>query len=135
MINCNFKPTLQNSETNTHKTKFSITVCTKFFNNIGSSVFNHSLFTGSDLLTSLTTTFDRKWKSLMNPLNQMVQRTTETSSTDKEDVSNWYATDRVENTSTSEVYRDPSLHKSSIDKNCTFHSKNVRTILVRRFVF
>ncbi|XP_034949619.1 uncharacterized protein RhoGAP19D [Chelonus insularis] len=73
---------------------------------------------GSDLLTSLTSTFDRKWKSLVNPSNLSVTSTESTSGTvSHEKPSNYEDSDRNQSTRSLKVYRDPSLHKSLIDKH------------------
>ncbi|XP_076244290.1 rho GTPase activating protein at 19D isoform X6 [Calliopsis andreniformis] len=82
---------------------------------------------GSDLLTSLTTTFDRKWRSLVNSTNQTLRGSNvENTSLSDEDVS---VTQNLRNLrgvrederktvgqsmgqSLTESYRDPSLHKT-----------------------
>ncbi|XP_015181869.1 PREDICTED: uncharacterized protein LOC107069240 isoform X10 [Polistes dominula] len=85
---------------------------------------------GSDLLTSLTTTFDRKWRSLVNPSSQIVQTSIETAALDNVDNSDDQKKIKVEedhsekNQPTEKVYRDPSLHKSSIDKNHFLRAKD-----------
>ncbi|XP_043502462.1 rho GTPase-activating protein 21 isoform X2 [Polistes fuscatus] len=84
---------------------------------------------GSDLLTSLTTTFDRKWRSLVNPSSQIVQTSVETAPLDNVDNSDDQKKIKVEdqpekNQPTEKVYRDPSLHKSSIDKNHFLRAKD-----------
>ncbi|XP_011300531.1 uncharacterized protein RhoGAP19D isoform X3 [Fopius arisanus] len=72
---------------------------------------------GSDLLTSLTSTFDRKWKSLVNPSSLVVASSEctsgETSAVEKK--SNREKVDR-QDSRTTEVYRDPSLHRSVGEK-------------------
>ncbi|XP_047345451.1 uncharacterized protein LOC124947420 isoform X1 [Vespa velutina] len=77
---------------------------------------------GSDLLTSLTTTFDRKWRSLVNPSSQIIQTPVEPAPVNNIEISDDQKKQKVEdlsekNQQTEKVYRDPSLHKSSIDKN------------------
>ncbi|XP_043664591.1 uncharacterized protein LOC122627518 isoform X2 [Vespula pensylvanica] len=84
---------------------------------------------GSDLLTSLTTTFDRKWKSLVNPSSQIIQMPVEPASIDNIEISDDQKKQRVEdlsqkNQQTEKVYRDPSLHRSSIDKNHFLRAKD-----------
>ncbi|XP_014609050.1 PREDICTED: uncharacterized protein LOC106789401 isoform X4 [Polistes canadensis] len=84
---------------------------------------------GSDLLTSLTTTFDRKWRSLVNPSSQIVQTSVETAPLDNVDNSDDQKKIKIEdhsekNQPTEKVYRDPSLHKSSIDKNHFLRAKD-----------
>ncbi|XP_029169720.1 rho GTPase-activating protein 23 isoform X2 [Nylanderia fulva] len=75
---------------------------------------------GSDLLTSLTTTFDRKWRSLVNQSSTQAQQPPpEFAGRNKDDVSverelKSSASPRFRYPST-EAYRDPSLHKS-LDK-------------------
>ncbi|XP_050452931.1 uncharacterized protein LOC126852311 isoform X3 [Cataglyphis hispanica] len=74
---------------------------------------------GSDLLTSLTTTFDRKWRSLVNQSSTQAQPPPESAPHNKDGSS----AEREQKSSTSlkfrypstETYRDPSLHKS-LDK-------------------
>ncbi|KAL0130721.1 hypothetical protein PUN28_002385 [Cardiocondyla obscurior] len=74
---------------------------------------------GSDLLTSLTTTFDRKWRSLVSQTSNLAQPPPESASCTKDD-----ATEQEQKPSASlrikypsaETYRDPSLHKS-LDKS------------------
>ncbi|KAK2584259.1 hypothetical protein KPH14_006668 [Odynerus spinipes] len=83
---------------------------------------------GSDLLTSLTTTFDRKWRSLVNPSSQIIQTPVESPVVDSNEVSDDQK-QKVEDLSeksqpTEKVYRDPSLHKSSIDKNHFLRTKD-----------
>nr|XP_050846347.1 uncharacterized protein LOC127062360 isoform X5 [Vespula vulgaris] len=84
---------------------------------------------GSDLLTSLTTTFDRKWRSLVNPSSQIIQMPVEPASIDNIEISDDQKKQKVEdlskkNQQTEKVYRDPSLHKSSIDKNHFLRAKD-----------
>lgn len=84
------------------------------------------LISGSDLLTSLTSTFDRKWKSLVNPANQSP------SSVETLSVANVSPQVKEEKPIErnairhSSEYRDPSLHRSSNDKGRSLHSKTVR---------
>ncbi|XP_029660659.1 uncharacterized protein LOC115234073 isoform X2 [Formica exsecta] len=74
---------------------------------------------GSDLLTSLTTTFDRKWRSLVNQSSTQAQPPPESAPRNK----NGTSAEREQKSSVSvkfrypstETYRDPSLHKS-LDK-------------------
>ncbi|GAB1859722.1 Rho GTPase-activating protein 21 [Camponotus japonicus] len=74
---------------------------------------------GSDLLTSLTTTFDRKWRSLVNQSSTQAQSPPESASHNKDGIS----AEREQKPSASpkfrypstEAYRNPSLHKS-LDK-------------------
>ncbi|XP_011259225.1 rho GTPase-activating protein 21 isoform X1 [Camponotus floridanus] len=74
---------------------------------------------GSDLLTSLTTTFDRKWRSLVNQSSTQAQSPPESASHNKDGIS----VEREQKPSASpkfrypstEAYRNPSLHKS-LDK-------------------
>ncbi|XP_077270853.1 rho GTPase activating protein at 19D isoform X3 [Temnothorax americanus] len=77
---------------------------------------------GSDLLTSLTTTFDRKWRSLINQSSNQAQPPPESASCNKNDITEQQeqkqkpsASPRTKYPST-EAYRDPSLHKS-LDKS------------------
>ncbi|OAD55099.1 Rho GTPase-activating protein 21 [Eufriesea mexicana] len=94
---------------------------------------------GSDLLTSLTTTFDRKWRSLVNSSNQTIRgSTTENLSFSDEDTmitkesqklrnqrrglreekdEHKTAAPQSVNSHSVESYRDPSLHKTSIEKH------------------
>ncbi|XP_043469736.1 uncharacterized protein LOC122503283 isoform X7 [Leptopilina heterotoma] len=78
---------------------------------------------GSDLLTSLTSTFDRKWKSLVNPANQSP------SSVETLSVANVSPQVKEEKPIErnpirhSSEYRDPSLHRSTNDKGRSLHSK------------
>ncbi|XP_032674198.1 uncharacterized protein LOC116845542 isoform X4 [Odontomachus brunneus] len=84
---------------------------------------------GSDLLTSLTTTFDRKWRSLVNQSSNQVQPPLESASCNKESTDDTEQQEQKANTSpkfkypSTEAYRDPSLHKS-IDKSHLSRSKN-----------
>ncbi|XP_011645064.1 rho GTPase-activating protein 21 isoform X1 [Pogonomyrmex barbatus] len=82
---------------------------------------------GSDLLTSLTTTFDRKWRSLVNQSSNLAQPPPESTSCNKDDVTEQQeqkpnASPRFKYPST-EAYRDPSLHKS-LDKSHLSRSKD-----------
>ncbi|KAF7404667.1 hypothetical protein HZH66_003573 [Vespula vulgaris] len=91
--------------------------------------FHRQSFLGSDLLTSLTTTFDRKWRSLVNPSSQIIQMPVEPASIDNIEISDDQKKQKVEdlskkNQQTEKVYRDPSLHKSSIDKNHFLRAKD-----------
>ncbi|TGZ57669.1 Rho GTPase-activating protein 21 [Temnothorax longispinosus] len=77
---------------------------------------------GSDLLTTLTTTFDRKWRSLINQSSNQAQPPPESASCNKNDITEQQeqkqkpsASPRTKYPST-EAYRDPSLHKS-LDKS------------------
>ncbi|XP_026668660.1 uncharacterized protein LOC108624059 isoform X2 [Ceratina calcarata] len=104
---------------------------------------------GSDLLTSLTTTFDRKWRSLVNSSNPTIRGSeTENASLSDEDVtvtrdSQNLRTSREESregededgrkTTASKSadsscpvdnYRDPSLHKMSTEKHQHVRQKN-----------
>ncbi|KAK0160935.1 hypothetical protein PV328_008289 [Microctonus aethiopoides] len=92
---------------------------------------------GSDLLTSLTSTFDRKWKSLVNPTTIIVtsaETCNNVMSGNSENIkqNNCDNIDRgllitsatTTTTRQSEVYRDPSLHKSLVDKNYITRTKN-----------
>ncbi|XP_076757634.1 rho GTPase activating protein at 19D isoform X10 [Xylocopa sonorina] len=101
---------------------------------------------GSDLLTSLTTTFDRKWRSLVNSSNQTIRGSTaESASLSDEDltvtqnyqnirnVRGGLRDEKDEHKSTVyqfvdscpvETYRDPSLHKTSIEKHRYARQKN-----------
>ncbi|XP_046741050.1 uncharacterized protein LOC124408260 isoform X7 [Diprion similis] len=74
---------------------------------------------GSDLLTSLTSTFDRKWKSLVNPPSQLTP--SDPPSNKRDSSCNNCST----NHQPAEVYRDPSLHKTSTgDKIHLPYTKN-----------
>ncbi|EFN83848.1 Rho GTPase-activating protein 21 [Harpegnathos saltator] len=81
---------------------------------------------GSDLLTSLTTTFDRKWRSLVNQSSNQAQPPLEAAACNKDG-----AEQQEQKASASlkfkypsaEAYRDPSLHKS-IDKSHLSRSKD-----------
>ncbi|XP_078047202.1 rho GTPase activating protein at 19D isoform X2 [Augochlora pura] len=102
---------------------------------------------GSDLLTSLTTTFDRKWKSLVNSSNHSVRGSgTENASISDEDIVGMrdslvtarHLQDVREkrnerklanpvqpvDPSLVETYRDPSLHKSGFQKHLHIRQKN-----------
>ncbi|XP_011060628.1 PREDICTED: uncharacterized protein LOC105149722 isoform X5 [Acromyrmex echinatior] len=82
---------------------------------------------GSDLLTSLTTTFDRKWRSLVNQSSNQTQLPPEPTACNKDDITEH----PIQKSSTSlrfkypsaEAYRDPSLHKS-LDKSHLSRSKD-----------
>ncbi|XP_018363761.1 PREDICTED: rho GTPase-activating protein 21-A isoform X2 [Trachymyrmex cornetzi] len=82
---------------------------------------------GSDLLTSLTTTFDRKWRSLVNQSSNQTQLPPEPPACNKDDITEH----PIQKSSTSlrfkypsaEAYRDPSLHKS-LDKSHLSRSKD-----------
>ncbi|XP_071555059.1 rho GTPase-activating protein 21 isoform X4 [Temnothorax nylanderi] len=85
---------------------------------------------GSDLLTSLTTTFDRKWRSLINQSSNQAQPPPESASCNKNDIMEQQvqkqkpsASPRTKYPST-EAYRDPSLHKS-LDKSHLARPKDV----------
>lgn len=104
-----------------------IFVCVLFFANPS---FN-CILAGSDLLTSLTSTFDRKWKSLVNSTNLLgsqLQANVKAPNSDKQ-VGTEEKPPPVEScdvgNSSKEVYRDPSLHKSPVDKNRGNRRKNV----------
>ncbi|XP_014474018.1 PREDICTED: uncharacterized protein LOC106744097 isoform X3 [Dinoponera quadriceps] len=77
---------------------------------------------GSDLLTSLTTTFDRKWRSLVNQSSNQAQPPLEASSYNKDSTDDTEQQEQKASASpkfkypSTEAYRDPSLHKS-IDKS------------------
>ncbi|XP_048504870.1 uncharacterized protein LOC105687120 isoform X4 [Athalia rosae] len=73
---------------------------------------------GSDLLTSLTSTFDRKWKSLVNPSSQLTPSDGTVIVPDNRD-----SLCSVSHHPT-EVYRDPSLHKTPTDKG--HHSSHLK---------
>ncbi|XP_068965591.1 rho GTPase-activating protein 23 isoform X5 [Bombus flavifrons] len=101
---------------------------------------------GSDLLTSLTTTFDRKWKSLVNSSNQTIRGSaTENLSLSDEDAAITRDSQNLRNqrggggglreekeehktacpqSCSIESYRDPSLHKTSIEKHQYVRQKN-----------
>lgn len=91
---------------------------------------NESPIAGSDLLTSLTTTFDRKWRSLVNQSSNQAQPPPESKPSCKDN--DGIAEQQEQKSSASlkfkysstEAYRDPSLHKS-IDKNHLPRSKDV----------
>ncbi|EZA53358.1 Rho GTPase-activating protein [Ooceraea biroi] len=75
---------------------------------------------GSDLLTSLTTTFDRKWRSLVSQSSSQTQPPPESTISNKNDITeqqkqkaNVFPKFKYPS---AETYRDPSLHKS-LDKN------------------
>lgn len=79
-------------------------------------------------MTSLTTTFDRKWRSLVNPSSQIIQTPVESTPVESNDVTDDQK-QKVEDLSEKKqpldkVYRDPSLHKSSIDKNHFLRAKD-----------
>lgn len=109
------------------------------------------------MLTSLTTTFDRKWKSLVNSSNQTIRGSaTENLSLSDEDAAITRDSQNLRNqrggggggglreekeehktacpqSCSIETYRDPSLHKTSIEKhqyvrqkNASIHSKSKR---------
>ncbi|XP_029037342.2 uncharacterized protein LOC114873310 isoform X3 [Osmia bicornis bicornis] len=97
---------------------------------------------GSDLLTSLTTTFDRKWRSLLNSSSQ-TERGSAVESVSFSDDDNTVSrnlrivagespkesderktTPAAVQSSSIETYRDPSLHKSSVDKYQPIRQKN-----------
>ncbi|XP_011877524.1 PREDICTED: rho GTPase-activating protein 21 isoform X2 [Vollenhovia emeryi] len=82
---------------------------------------------GSDLLTSLTTTFDRKWRSLVNQSSGQAQPPPESAARNKDGVTEQQAqkpsaSPRIKYPS-AEAYRDPSLHKS-LDKGHLARSKD-----------
>ncbi|XP_028521536.2 uncharacterized protein LOC107994952 isoform X6 [Apis cerana] len=107
---------------------------------------------GSDLLTSLTTTFDRKWRSLVNSSNQTIRGTTmENLSLSDEDAvitqrdsqnlrnqrggggggggglreeKDQEKTTISQSSFSIESYRDPSLHKMCIEKHQYDRQKN-----------
>lgn len=105
---------------------------------------------GSDLLTSLTTTFDRKWRSLVNSSNQTIRGTTmENLSLSDEDAvitqrdsqnlrnqrggggggglreeKDQEKTTIPQSSFSIESYRDPSLHKMCIEKHQYDRQKN-----------
>ncbi|XP_043265062.1 uncharacterized protein LOC122404847 isoform X2 [Colletes gigas] len=102
---------------------------------------------GSDLLTSLTTTFDRKWRSLVNSSNQTARgsaaenaslsdeelavtrdsqssRHARGSSRDEKDERKITAAVQSVDSGLVESYRDPSLHKSSLEKHQHVRQKN-----------
>ena len=104
---------------------------------------------GSDLLTSLTTTFDRKWKSLVNSSNQTIRGfTMENLSLSDEDAAITRDSRNLRNqrggegragglrdekdkrkttgprSCSAETYRDPSLHKTSVEKRQYVRQKN-----------
>ncbi|XP_051154617.1 uncharacterized protein LOC127276895 isoform X10 [Leptopilina boulardi] len=89
---------------------------------VSSKIVNRIL-RGSDLLTSLTSTFDRKWKSLVNPANQSP------SSVETSSIANINTQVKEEKPIKrnpirhSSEYRDPSLHRSTADKGRSLHSK------------
>ncbi|KOC62603.1 Rho GTPase-activating protein 21 [Habropoda laboriosa] len=80
---------------------------------------------GSDLLTSLTTTFDRKWRSLVNSSNQNMARGSgpennnvgEEKNDERKANNKMSAVQSTGSCSVVEIYRDPSLHKTSIEKH------------------
>ncbi|XP_039313819.1 uncharacterized protein LOC105205487 isoform X9 [Solenopsis invicta] len=82
---------------------------------------------GSDLLTSLTTTFDRKWRSLINQSSNSSQNSPLEAASCNKDITEQQeqkpsASPRFKYPS-AEAYRDPSLHKS-LDKSHLSRSKN-----------
>ncbi|XP_033219190.1 uncharacterized protein LOC117174310 isoform X4 [Belonocnema kinseyi] len=80
---------------------------------------------GSDLLTSLTSTFDRKWKSLVNPTSQPPSFIETSSVTNvPAEVKEEKPAERTQARFTTEVYRDPSLHRSTADKAKSLNQKN-----------
>ncbi|XP_076393755.1 rho GTPase activating protein at 19D isoform X2 [Megachile rotundata] len=84
---------------------------------------------GSDLLTSLTTTFDRKWRSLLNSSNQDRSAAESVSFNDEDNSRNPRSVpetveDTERKTQSIETYRDPSLHRSSVDKYQLARPKN-----------
>jgi hypothetical protein len=93
---------------------------------------NETPIAGSDLLTSLTTTFDRKWRSLVSQSSSQTQSPPEASITsNKNDITEQQ--EQKTNTCSkfkypsAEAYRDPSLHKS-LDKNHLSRTKDVSVI-------
>ncbi|XP_067214945.1 rho GTPase-activating protein 21 isoform X3 [Linepithema humile] len=87
---------------------------------------------GSDLLTSLTTTFDRKWRSLINQSSNQAQTPLESTSCNRGDAAAEQQRQQQQKSSASpkfkyptptEAYRDPSLHKS-LEKNHLSRTKN-----------
>lgn len=86
-------------------------------------------------MTSLTSTFDRKWKSLVNPSNLLVTSAESNSSgtIGYNKQTNYNDNDRNQSTRSPEVYRDPSLHKSLIDKSNLVRTKTVSVIYL--FIF
>ncbi|XP_036147904.1 rho GTPase-activating protein 21 isoform X5 [Monomorium pharaonis] len=82
---------------------------------------------GSDLLTSLTTTFDRKWRSLINQSSNLAQNPPPEAGSCNKDITEQQeqkpsASPRFKYPS-AEAYRDPSLHKS-LDKSHLSRSKD-----------
>ncbi|XP_024945687.1 uncharacterized protein LOC107272586 isoform X15 [Cephus cinctus] len=78
---------------------------------------------GSDLLTSLTSTFDRKWKSLVNPNSQLTSSSESATprvpdaKTDHDETLLVTVDDQPEPRHFADLYRDPSLHRSAVDTN------------------
>lgn len=100
--------------------------------NLPVALINHSfheyliilfVISGSDLLTSLTSTFDRKWKSLVNPSNLLVA----SSECEAPVVAKMSNRDEVErqDSRTAEVYRDPSLHRTLGEKGHLIRMRSV----------
>ncbi|XP_018402103.1 PREDICTED: rho GTPase-activating protein 21-like isoform X2 [Cyphomyrmex costatus] len=82
---------------------------------------------GSDLLTSLTTTFDRKWRSLVNQSSNQTQPLPESTACNNDGIT-VHPMQRSSMSSrfkypSAETYRDPSLHKS-LDKSHLSRSKD-----------
>ena len=97
------------------------------------------MLAGSDLLTSLTSTFDRKWKSL-NPSATAATPTitttfpsSSTSTSNYESFANGKKVVKIESEKignekgqASEMYRDPSLHKAPLEIAKSIRLENVR---------
>lgn len=96
---------------------------------------------GSDLLTSLTTTFDRKWRSLVNQSSNQAQTPLESASCNRDDAAEQQQQQQKSNASpkfkyptSMEAYRDPSLHKS-LEKSHLSRTKNVNCMFSQVFPF
>lgn len=88
------------------------------------------LFAGSDLLISLTSTFDQKWKSLRNQSRIILSNTNGNTNVLDEKKRIHYESD---NTLT-KVFRDPSLHRSVGEISHHNCKRNVRLLKFYNFV-
>lgn len=76
----------------------------------------------------------------MNPSSQIIQTPLEPAPVNNIEISDDQKKLKVEdlsekNQQTEKVYRDPSLHKSSIDKNHFLRAKDVRSYYILYFIY
>lgn len=74
-------------------------------------------------MTSLTSTFDRKWKSLVNPSNILLNNTNVFN--EKKDINDDTDSNSKKTICTAEVFRDPSLHRSVGEMSHQNRKRNV----------